>query len=592
MADSSSVDVNIITNATDSTGASIITAVQSNVTESSTVDATIIAGADGTDGVDGVTDHGALTGLADDDHTQYHNDTRGDARYFTQAQVTSSLASKSDTGHTHTASNVTDFDTEVSNNADVAANTTARHTHSNKAVLDATTASFLTADETKLDGIATGATANSSDATLLARANHTGTQTLSTISDVTATATELNYVDGVTSAIQGQIDGKQPLDADLTALAAANNSLVLGATTASFTTADETKLDGIEALADVTDATNVDAAGAVMNSDTSTAGMSFVIDEDNMVSDLATKVPTQQSVKAFVTSQVLASGSGDVVGPASSTDNAIARFDSTTGKLLQNSGVTIDDSNNVGANGVYANAMGTDTIAETTAAAGVTIDGVLLKDGGLNGVPIATTTGTQTLTNKTLTSPVVNTPTGIVKGDVGLGNVDNTSNTTERAATATLTNKTITSSTNTIGNDSLQILYRFRAYRAAAATVSNGSFGKIQFDTESFDNNNNFDSTTNYRYTAPITGMYQFNARASHNNAGSYRMVITLYKNGAEIARGSDSISAYSGSSVSDIISLTAGDYVEVFALTNIGSLGFDVGSATVYFSGNFISKT
>lgn len=29
----------------------------------------------------GVTDHGALTGLADDDHTQYHNDTRGDARY-------------------------------------------------------------------------------------------------------------------------------------------------------------------------------------------------------------------------------------------------------------------------------------------------------------------------------------------------------------------------------------------------------------------------------------------------------------------------------------------------------------------------------
>jgi len=29
----------------------------------------------------GVTDHGALTGLADDDHAQYHNDTRGDARY-------------------------------------------------------------------------------------------------------------------------------------------------------------------------------------------------------------------------------------------------------------------------------------------------------------------------------------------------------------------------------------------------------------------------------------------------------------------------------------------------------------------------------
>lgn len=38
------------------------------------------------------------------------------------------------------------------------------------------------------------------------------------------------------------------------------------------------------------------------------------------------------------------SGSGDVVGPASSTDNALARFDSTTGKLLQNSAATLDDS--------------------------------------------------------------------------------------------------------------------------------------------------------------------------------------------------------------------------------------------------------
>jgi len=50
-------------------------------------------------------------------------------------------------------------------------------------VLTNTTASFTTADETKLDGIAAGATANSSDATLLARANHTGTQLANTISD-------------------------------------------------------------------------------------------------------------------------------------------------------------------------------------------------------------------------------------------------------------------------------------------------------------------------------------------------------------------------------------------------------------------------
>lgn len=36
-----------------------------------------------------------------------------------------------------------------------------------------------------------------------------------------------------------------------------------------------------------------------------------------------------------------------VAGPASSTDNAVVRYDGTTGKVVQNTGVTIDDSNNV-----------------------------------------------------------------------------------------------------------------------------------------------------------------------------------------------------------------------------------------------------
>lgn len=38
-----------------------------------------------------------------------------------------------------------------------------------------------------------------------------------------------------------------------------------------------------------------------------------------------------------------------VTGPSSATDNAIARFDATTGKLLQNSGASVDDSGNLSA---------------------------------------------------------------------------------------------------------------------------------------------------------------------------------------------------------------------------------------------------
>lgn len=40
-------------------------------------------------------------------------------------------------------------------------------------------------------------------------------------------------------------------------------------------------------------------------------------------------------------------GSGDVNGPLVSTDNALPRFDGTDGKNIQNSGVIVDDSDNI-----------------------------------------------------------------------------------------------------------------------------------------------------------------------------------------------------------------------------------------------------
>jgi hypothetical protein len=52
------------------------------------------------EGGGGATDHGELTGLADDDHAQYHNNTRGDARY-------------SQLGHTHSIANVTGLQTAL-----------------------------------------------------------------------------------------------------------------------------------------------------------------------------------------------------------------------------------------------------------------------------------------------------------------------------------------------------------------------------------------------------------------------------------------------------------------------------------------------
>jgi hypothetical protein len=51
-------------------------------------------------------------------------------------------------------------------------------------------------------------------------------------------------------------------------------------------------------------------------------------------------------------------GTGDVAGPSSATDNAVARFDTTTGKLIQNSVVIVGDTGNItGVNALTAESL-------------------------------------------------------------------------------------------------------------------------------------------------------------------------------------------------------------------------------------------
>jgi hypothetical protein len=79
------------------------------------------------------------------------------------------------------------------------------------AVLTATTASFTSAQESKLAGIASGATANDTDAALRARSSHTGTQLSSTISDFTASvlsAMSTGEADRLTNQRAGAPDWK------------------------------------------------------------------------------------------------------------------------------------------------------------------------------------------------------------------------------------------------------------------------------------------------------------------------------------------------------------------------------------------------
>lgn len=199
-----------------------------------------------------------------------------------------------------------------------------------------------------------------------------------------------------------------------------------------MTTAYASKLDGIEAGADVTDAQNVGSAingsaakttpvdadvvaildsaasnvlkklswanikatlktyfdtlypsGSGTSTGTNTGDQNLfqtiaVAGQSNVVADTTSDtltlvagsnvtITTDATTDSITIAATGGGGTGDVVGPASATDNAVARFDSTTGKLIQNSGVTISDTNDV---------AGVDSFAfDTTAAFSLTTQG-------------------------------------------------------------------------------------------------------------------------------------------------------------------------------------------------------------------------
>ena len=177
---------------------------------------------------------------------------------------------------------------------------------------------------------------------------------------------------------------------------------------------------------------------------TSLSGTAF-LDEDDMSSDSATKVASQQSIKKFVEDKITAEDL-DII-----TDSGNIDID------LDGDHLTLS-----GGTGINSSATGT-TVTHA-------IDST-----------VATLTGSQTLTNKTLTSPVINTPTGDVATKTG---------------SQTLTNKTINGSNNTLSN-------------IANGSLSNStvSYGGVSLSLGGTDATPAFDLTDATSYpTSSLTG--------------------------------------------------------------------------------------
>ena len=179
--------------------------------------------------------------------------------------------------------------------------------------------------------------------------------------DVAADGTKL---DGIESAATADQTG-----AEIKALYEVESS--------AFTDAQFTKLANIEANADVTDATNVNAAGAVMLSDTTISGMGFVVDEDNMASDSATKLATQQSIKAYVDARETA-----ITTAYTAADDAQDHLSELGGTLddIAN-GTTHVKSTNDFTDASLAKLGGIEALADVTDATNVEAAGAVMESG-------------------------------------------------------------------------------------------------------------------------------------------------------------------------------------------------------------------
>jgi hypothetical protein len=130
------------------------------------------------------------------------------------------------------------------------------------------------------------------------------------------------------------------------------------------------------------------SAGTGISYASSTGVITNAAPDQTVVLTAGTGISTSGTYPNFTITNTSPSAGGDVVGPASATDNAIARFDTTTGKLIQNSTVTLDDNGNA----INVNSIGFDTTPATVPATVGTMswddgDGVptvALKGGNVN----------------------------------------------------------------------------------------------------------------------------------------------------------------------------------------------------------------
>ena len=164
--------------------------------------------------------------------------------------------------------------------------------------------------------------------------------------------------------------------------------------------------------------------------------------------------------------------------------------------------------------------------------------------------------------------------------------------------TATISGLTQSNISNTAGITPIQLgsnPYRCLVYASGAQNIANNPPGnKITFDQVTSDPNSNW-SAVNYRYTAPLTGLYDVTLHVDFAGNATGERDVYIYKNNtAPVVQsncpnnGTNVVSAV----VNKKIPLTAGDYIEGWAQqTSGGSLALFNGSIFTYMDIYYLSS-
>lgn len=131
----------------------------------------------------------------------------------------------------------------------------------------------------------------------------------------------------------------------------------------------------------------------------------------------------------------------------------------------------------------------------------------------------------------------------------------------------------------------------FSAYAVVANALSSSARTKVNFDTEIFDTNSCYDTSTS-KFTPNVAGYYQINAAVTGSATTTGIMYVAIYKNGSAYKLGT--YVQYSGSgtkaNVSGLVYCNGStDYIEIYVFVPSSMNTYTGDSTYTWFDGAMV---